>query len=222
MNFVFEELATDSPYIQNIWRTRSERAGSFQSLAVSHWELVVSTHEGKTTITLRGPETHATVADCPASAEFFGIQFKLGTFMPRLPMCSLVDHSVDIPAPNHRSFQFHGATWEVPRFEHADTFVERMVGQGVLAYDPIVQAALDGEGPALSARSLQYRFVRATGLPQQAIRQIGRARFAADLIGRGVPTHDTILEAGYFDQAHMTRALKRMVGQTPGQIARPV
>jgi AraC-like DNA-binding protein len=31
---------------------------------------------------------------------------------------------------------------------------------------------------------------------------------------------DAVHEAGYFDQAHLTRSLKRLIGQTPGQIAR--
>jgi methylphosphotriester-DNA--protein-cysteine methyltransferase len=31
---------------------------------------------------------------------------------------------------------------------------------------------------------------------------------------------DTVHEAGYFDQAHMTKALKYFMGQTPTQILR--
>ena len=220
MQFIFEERASDSPYVEKIWRTYSEREGLFTSLAVSHWEMVISTYKGKTRITVRGPETKATLAHCPEDAEFFGIQFKLGTFMPYMPISSLVDKAVDLPAETNQSFWLHDTAWQFPDYEHADTFVNRLVCQGLLAHDPIVNAIGTGRDPALSLRSIQYRFLRATGLTQSAIRQIERARHAADLIQRGVSIQDTMYEASYFDQAHMTRSLKRLVGQTPAQIAR--
>jgi AraC-like DNA-binding protein len=220
MKFVFEERASDSTYVEKIWRTHSDRAGSFTSLAVSHWEMVITTCSGKTTMTVRGPETKATLAECPADAEFFGIQFKLGTFMPHLPISSLVDGAVTLPAATKRSFWLHGAAWQFPDYENVDTFVDRLARQGLLAHDPVVNAIVAGQEPALSLRAMQYRFVRATGLTQRAVRQIERARHAADLIERGASIHDTLYDAGYFDQAHMTRSLKRLVGQTPAQIAR--
>ena len=84
MNFNFDERLSDSPFVEKLWRTQSERSGSFTSTAASNWEMVITTYQGKTTLTVRGPETKATPADCPADAEFFGIVFKLGTFMPHL------------------------------------------------------------------------------------------------------------------------------------------
>jgi AraC-like DNA-binding protein len=69
-------------------------------------------------------------------------------------------------------------------------------------------------------RSLQYRFLRATGLTRKTIQQIERARGAVSLLERGTPISDAALEAGYFDQAHLTNSLKRFVGRTPAQIAR--
>lgn len=220
MTFIFEERASESPYVAKIWRTHSAQAGSFTSLAVSHWEMVIAVYRGETTITVRGPETKATLAYCPEDTEFFGIQFKLGTFMPHMPISSLVDRAVDLPVMARRSFWLHGGVWETPDYENADTFVERLVRHELLAHDPVVAALVEGQAPALSLRSRQYRFCRATGLTQSAVRQIERARYAAELIQRGVSIHDTMYEADYFDQAHMTRSLKRLIGQTPAQIAR--
>jgi AraC-like DNA-binding protein len=51
------------------------------------------------------------------------------------------------------------------------------------------------------------------------VRQIERAHAAADLLRGGVPLLDVVDQAGYFDQPHMTRSLKRFLGQTPVQIA---
>ena len=40
------------------------------------------------------------------------------------------------------------------------------------------------------------------------------------LLRQGVPILDTVHEAGYFDQPHLTRALKTLVGATPAEISR--
>ena len=53
-----------------------------------------------------------------------------------------------------------------------------------------------------------------------ALRQIERARYATQLLKRGVAIADAVHEAGYFDQAHLTRSVKRLIGLTPAGIAR--
>jgi AraC-like DNA-binding protein len=35
---------------------------------------------------------------------------------------------------------------------------------------------------------------------------------------RGVPIVDAAHEAGYFDQPHLTRSFKRLIGQTPSNV----
>jgi hypothetical protein len=37
---------------------------------------------------------------------------------------------------------------------------------------------------------------------------------------QGVSILDTVHEAGYFDQAHLTRSLRHFIGQTPARIIR--
>jgi len=56
-------------------------------------------------------------------------------------------------------------------------------------------------------------------LTRGAIRQIRRAERAVELLGSGVPPLEVARRAGYADQPHLTRSLKRFVGQTPSQIA---
>src|SRR5262245_3744441 len=75
MKTVGDTRSSDSPFIETIWRTQTEQAGHFTSLAASHSEIVVTRYEGKTTISIRGPETKATTAFVPAGGEFFGIVF---------------------------------------------------------------------------------------------------------------------------------------------------
>ena len=99
-------------------------------------------------------------------------------------------------------------------------FVDRLVRQGILVRDPLVEAAIRGRTTDMSIRSLQHRFLQATGLTHKTIQQIERARSAVSLLEQGTPILDTAFELGYFDQAHLTNSLKRFIGRTPTQITR--
>ena len=220
MDLVFDERPANSSFVEVIWHTHSVRAGTFTSVAASNWEMVITTFNDRSMITARGPETKASEADFPADAEFFGITFKLGSFMPHLPLKTLLDRQdATLPEASSNSFWLHGSAWELPTFENADVFAERLIRQGILVRDPVVEAAIQGHTPDMSIRSLQYRFLQATGLTHKTIQQIERARSAVSLLEQGTPILDTAFELGYFDQAHLTNSLKRFIGKTPAQIA---
>ena len=90
--------------------------------------------------------------------------------------------------------------------------------KGLLLREPIVGEALQGRLKDLSLRSVQRRFLQATGVTQSTARQIERARSATLLLQQGVSILDTLDQTGYFDQPHLTRSLKYFIGQTPAQI----
>ena len=218
---VFEDRPSDSPFVERVWRSRSTRAGRFLSVASSHCEMVVTRLRGETVLTLRGPETKATTIVCPPDGEWVGIRFKLGTFLPHHPAATLLDHrDVNAPEATRRSFWLQGSAWEYPDFENAEGLVVRLVRAGLVARDPAVSAALRGEWEALSRRSAQRHFLHATGMTHRAHRQIERARHATSLLKDGVSILDTVHQAGYFDQAHLTRSIRRLIGETPGGVRR--
>jgi helix-turn-helix protein len=217
--FAFERRPVQSRLVEQVWRTRSVPADRFISVAVAHWEIVVTRQQAGTWVTLRGPETRATAASIPGDAVFFGIQFSLGSFMPRLPPGRLVDRAWTLPPAGKTAFWLDGARFEIPRVEDVDLFVSALVGAGALVHDPVAAAVADGNANGLSLRSMQRRVSRATGLTPGAIRQIRRAQEAVELLRRGVAPLDVAHRAGYADQPHLTRSLKRFVGQTPAEIA---
>src|SRR5688500_16697154 len=115
MFLVFDDRPSDSPFVERVWRCRSERAGRFLSVASPLWEMVVMLRKGESTLTVRGPETRATAMDCSADGEWLGIRFKPGTFMPQLPVMKLLDHKdVSLPGVTGRSFRLNGSAWEYP------------------------------------------------------------------------------------------------------------
>lgn len=212
---------SDSPVVERVWRNHTDRAGPFHSMAACHWGMVVTRLKGRTFLTVRGPETKATMAECPAEGEWFGVNFKLGTFMPLMRPRSLRDRNdMTLENTTGRSFLLDGSSWEFPNFENMETFVNRLVRRGLILTDRTIEGVLRHEEQHLSVRTEQRRVLEVTGLTRGAIHQIERARRAVIRLQGGEPIPEVVYREGYFDQAHLTRSLRRFVGQTPSRIAR--
>jgi hypothetical protein len=217
----FEDRLSDSPFVERVWRSRSERGGPFLSVAAGHLELVVTRLPGLVMATLRGPETRATTVQCPPDGEWVAIRFRLGVYLPRLPTWRLLDHrSVNLPMTTDGRFWLEGSAWELPGYENAEVLVDRLARQGVIACDPVVGGVLQGDRRRLTPRSIQRHFQHATGLTHGRFRQIERARQAANLLRAGAAVLDVVHDVGYFDQAHLSRSFKSLIGQTPVSVIR--
>lgn len=215
----FHERASDHPFVDKVWRCYSDRGDTFLSVAANSFEMAITRLEGKTFLTLRGPETTATTIDCPAEGQWVCIRFKPGTFMPRFLPGLLRDHrDVTLPAATARSFWLNGSSMEYPSFDNAESFVGRLAKSGILSRDPIVEDTLLRQPRELSLRSAQRHFLRSTGVTYARFRQIERARYAAILLRDRAAILDVVSRLGYFDQAHLTRSLKRFIGETPTRI----
>ncbi len=213
-----QDRPSDSPYVERVWRAHSEGGGSFLSVAEYRSELVVTRHQGQVSVTVRGPETTATRLSYPPDAEWLGIRLKPGAFLALWPARDLVDGGVTLPEAIRTSFWLDGSAWQVPDYENVDTFVAWLVRGGLLVIDQAVPAALRGDPREASLRTVQRRFVQATGVTRNTARQIERARYATLLLKRGDSIVEVTHAAGYFDQPHLTRSLKRLIGQTPAEI----
>jgi hypothetical protein len=216
----FEHRASDSPYVEIIWRGWVEKDYSPVCPADVRWNLLFMKDRGRMRIAAEGPLTRSKPKNQFEGSEFLVVKFKLGVYMPYLPVMDLVDGDARLPEAAGKSFSLDGGTWQLPSYDNVEPFVDRLVRGGVLIFDPIVKSVLQNHPQDLSARTLRRRFLYATGLTPRAIRQIERAQEAAALLERGTSILDATYEAGYADQPHMTRSLKRFYGLTPTQIAR--
>ena len=218
MSIIYEERSADSPYVETITRGWTARDGAAIRPAECSWHMVIVRHNGSVQLLVVGPWTTAGVASWGEGAEILWIKFKLGTFMPHLSPRDSLDKETNLPGAASRSFWLKGSARQFPDYDNADTFIDRLVRDDVLVRDPVVNAVLQGQPQEMSARTVRHRFLRATGFTQSHIRQIERAQRAAALLEQGVSILDTVHAAGYFDQPHLTRSLKRFVGYTPAQI----
>ena len=220
MSMISEERSSYSPYIEKIMRGRTLAAGNSIRPAEVRWHMVFVRHAGGSLPLVVGPWTSSGVASWGEGAEILWIQFKLGVFMPHLPTRHYRDGEQLLPEASADHFWWKGAARQIPDFENVETFIERLVREDDLVCDPLVDAALQDRSPEISPRTLRHRFLQATGQTRNHIRQYERAIKAASLLRHGVSILDTVFEAGYFDQPHLTRSLKQFTGYTPAQIVR--
>src|SRR5579872_80967 len=217
--FPIESHIEPSEFVERFWRTRGVPEKAMLSVAIPHWQIVVVKNQrGPTSVFVRGPESRASIVAIPQDADFFGIEFKIGTFLPAVPVAALVDVGRELEAASKTKINLASSSWEIPRFDNAADFVARLAKRGALVRDPVVEQTLRRKPVAITERSVQRRFLRATGLTYGTVRQIERAERAVALLTAGISIADAVEVAGYSDQAHMTRSLQRFTGKTPGKL----
>lgn len=176
-------------------------------------------YRGAVDLLVVGPWTAAGVITYTEGAELLWIKFKLGAFLPSMPVSHQLDTETVLPGAASQSFWLDGSAWQFPDYDNVETFVDWLAHAEALARDPIVNAVLQDEPRTTPDRTVRHRFRRATGMTRSSIHQMERAQRAAALLQQGVSISDTVYRAGYFDQPHLTRALKRWIGRTPAQIS---
>jgi hypothetical protein len=221
MFLLFEDRKSTSPFVERIWRSRSRTGGTFLSMAEGNIELVITRLPGFLAVTLRGPVSKGSLFECPPNGEWLAIRFRLGTYLPRIPTAALIDHQdVQLPVLANGRFWFGDLTWDVPDYENAEVFVDRLARAGVIARSHATDAAVEGDVDWMSQRSVQRHFRRVTCMTFSSYQKIQRARHAAALLTSGSSIPDATFAAGYFDQAHLTRSVKHLIGMTPARLVR--
>jgi Helix-turn-helix domain len=219
MSIAHEQRLSDSPYIETVAHGWTMSEGSTIRPAESNWHMVFVRTQGRTHSLVVGPLPTSGKVSWGEGAEILWIKFKLGVFMPHLPVQDFLDVERPLQEVASKSFWLKNVAWKLPNFENADTFVNKLVRDEILVLDPVVNAMLNDELPDVSSRTMRHHFLRATGLTRSRIFQMKQAQQAKTLLQQGISILDTVYEAGYFDQPHLTRSLKQFIGYTPAQIS---
>jgi hypothetical protein len=214
----FKTRESDSPWVDSVWTCTSEQVTTMTSVAGVRWGLVFWEQAGRAYASITGPETRTGTAPVPEDATFTGIDFAVGTSLRAVPTPALVDGGIELPDTTRRTFRLDGARWETPGPDDAEALVDSLVRAGIVVRDVLLAEVLRGHRPAFSGRTVERRFRAATGLTRGAVRQIERARTAAQLLTAGDTAADVVAKLGYFDEPHLARALRCYVGRTVGQL----
>ncbi len=131
-----ENRAADSPYIERVYRSDGVFAATrMHSIASTHWELAFAESQGCWQVAVRGPETKPTSVVANPGTRWFGIVFAHGAVMSHLPVPRLVDSAVPAAYVTPTTLRLRGEQWELPTFDHAEVFVQRLVGAGIVGSD---------------------------------------------------------------------------------------
>jgi len=207
--------------LDRVWTAACDSQADFSSIATVTSMIVFARIGGTTSVHVRGPETKATTLSCPPDAEYLGADLRLGAYLPMFPPARVADlRDAVLPTLADGRILLDGRAWETPTPQNVDVFVERLVRTGLLAFDPLVEELVHAGDSTVPERTAQVRFVRAVGVPRRTLRLIERARHASRLLRAGARISEAVSEAGYYDQPHLTRALRRLIGHTPAELAR--
>ena len=220
MTFEYEEKASQSRFVDVIWRTHDTSDGTYLAAADACWDMVFIRSVHGNRALLSGPSSTITPVPYRAGNRNVGIRFHRGTYLTHVPASAMVDTTESLPMPGDETFLLAGLEFPLPTYDTVDEFIADLERLDLLNDDPVAMAALRGDEPETSTRSVQRHVATSTGLSANRIRQIVRARQAAERLMLGDPILDVAHDLGYADQAHLTRDVKRLTGYTPGQTKR--
>ena len=158
---ISEERSSESPYVESVMRGWTVKEGSSIRPAEIHWHMVFVKHPGGTLPIIVGPLRSSGVASWGEGAEILWIKFKLGVFIPHLPMKGYLDGEQVLPNASSQRFWWKGAARQIPDFENVESFIDRLVREDDLVRDPVVSAVLKDEPLEMSDRTVRHRFLQA-------------------------------------------------------------
>jgi AraC-like DNA-binding protein len=163
-------------------------------------------------LTVAGPATHAQLTT--SRAPTFGVRFKVGAAgaVLGLPAQELLDLSVPLE-------DVWGA--EARRIEATNPYELAQAVRRRVEPDALVRAAATGtprQALGIGDRQLLRRFRDAVGYGPKTLERILRFQRFLMLAESGGDLARLALEAGYADQAHLTRECTRLAGLPPAQL----
>lgn len=219
MSQIHESRKSDSPYIDTIWKTKNLSDGVYVATPDGSWDLIVAIlQDGSKFMMLTGQATKPQKVPYKAGTGSVVISFAPGAYMPQYPADEMLNNTVILPNFNSNQFMLAGHTFTFPTYENAEQLVEELVRLNILKNDYVVNGELRGTPRAMSDRGKQRHFARTTGLTKKYLDQIKQAQRAVVLLQQGKTPIEAAVEAGYTDQPHLAKSLKKIMETKPSDV----
>jgi hypothetical protein len=210
----------DSPIARSVSLWRFEGDGEVLMQPDNCWDIAFLRRDGRGMVLRTGMTTRPDAVSYGPGDEILTVSFRPEAFMALLPGEAMRNSAVVLDCFGRKDFSIGGHIREIPNFDNAEMFVERLRRDGIVECNPVVASVLGDNPRAISERTLQRHFLRTTGLTYKHFTLIERAQRAAALLQMGRPAVDVALTLGYADQAHLINSVRQIMGQTPGEMAR--
>lgn len=207
------------PFVDTIWRSRNLSDGVYSATPDGSWDFIVLIDQkGNKQMMVTGQATKPAKIPYQAGTSSVVISFAPGVYIPSYPAKQLLDSFEILPSHNNQHFLLVGYEFVFPTFENAEQLIEEMVELNILKSNSVVDGAVQGAPKATSDRSKQRHFASTTGLSEKYLEQIKRAQHAAKLLQQGKKPIDAAIEAGYSDQSHLAKSLKKIMDTKPSDV----
>lgn len=209
---------SDSPHIGLVWWAEMDEHARYVDAANEFWGLAFGTNAaGEPSATLIGPSLEPRELQMRPGDRSWGVELAAYVYVRRIGKAQLLGEMRALDTDG-RWFEFAGVRLAVPAPDTLESMVEALIRQGILVADDGVAAALAGQPGGYSTRSLRRHVVDTAGMGPKKIAQLRRARAAYSLLQNGAGLASAAHEAGFADQAHMTRAFTQLAGTSPARI----
>lgn len=201
-----------------MWRAFVDEAADYLDEASEHWGLsFIQRPDGSFAAELAGPRIEDLPIRSRVGESYWGVELAAHVAIPGVDKALLRGAIAELAVTGAR-VTLRGRCYPIPGWEELESFVSRLVADGVMVADADIRRALSGDDRGLSRRSWQRRFRSVTGLRRKEIERLDRSRRAYRLLSEGVSPSEVAVAVGYADQAHLTRELRRIRGETPARI----
>ena len=168
---------------------------------------------------IAGPATGPMASDLPVGTPVFGVRFRLGAAGSGLglPASEFADLNVGMDARDDERVAEGGlpALLAIVR-ERVREPVDPLARAAALAMAH-PEARVSALDLGVSERQLRRRFLDAVGYGPKTLARVLRFQHFLALAGSGDLAR-VALDAGYADQAHLTRECRRLAGRTPAEL----
>lgn len=206
--------SSDHPYIDTVWRVGSLEDGVYHATPDGSWDLIyIIKPDGKRMLFFSGQDTRPVEVSYEKGEISLIISFMASIYLSNRP-----DNFTPLSI-NDETFNYEGYDFPLPSWENAEQLVDLFIERGLIQNDEIVEGVLGDKRRAASKRSVQMHFRKATGITKKDFDQIHRAKEAVKLLKDGHKPADVATTAGYTDQAHMIRSLKKIMGRLPSDVS---
>ncbi|HEX8762887.1 MAG TPA: helix-turn-helix domain-containing protein [Candidatus Saccharimonadales bacterium] len=219
MSQIHQSRKSDNPYIETVWQTRNIADGVYLATPDGSWDLIVGIDEtGAKFMLLAGQATKPVRVPYKAGTRSVVISFAPGAYMPYYPANELLDNTIMLTNFDDEHFTLAGHTFAFPTFENAEQLVDKLVKLKILRNDNVVEGELQGTPKAMSARGKQRHFSQTTGMTKKYLDQIKQAQQAVTLLQQGKKPIEAAMEAGYTDQPHLAKSLRKIMNTKPSDV----
>lgn len=210
---------SESPFAEIITKSTTSNKGKLRVIPDGRWDLIITRRNGQTHASImNGPMLQAALVPYVADEESLVITFTTSAYMTPHRFLKKGVHTLPIIA--NRAMRIGSDTIEIPTFDNTEAFINQLSRRHLLTQDNVVRDTINRDTvPAWSDRTTQRHFRQITGMTLSYYKQIKRAEEAYTRLSQGEPAINVAYDLTYSDQFHMSKSLKKILGQTPTEIA---